>query len=207
MKNQAPKKSPPNTKAPTNKKTKPAEKEAPGPEPAKPEKLTTTTHGGTGENLHAAPATVKQQKIIETAQRQPSLSAAAIARKCGVDRTYAFRVLTTYGLVKEKVEDFKASRADILAGLQARLLSGISDSEIKKMAVSSRILAACQLYDKERIERGQASEHVSILIQALRERQATVWSGQVAPPPGNSSLPEALSPAESSEIPGGSADP
>jgi hypothetical protein len=50
---------------------------------------------------------------------------------------------------------FKDRRADLLAMFQQKLLYSLTEADIKKMPGGSRILAMCQLYDKERIERGK----------------------------------------------------
>lgn len=55
---------------------------------------------------------------------------------------------------------FKDRRADILALVQQRLLYSLTDKDIKSMPGGSRILALCQLYDKERIERGQPGAYI-----------------------------------------------
>jgi len=55
---------------------------------------------------------------------------------------------------------FKDKRADILAVLQQKMLYSLSHKDIKKMPGGSRVLAMCQLYDKERIERGQPGAYV-----------------------------------------------
>ena len=53
------------------------------------------------------------------------------------------------------LETFKSKRGDILALFQKKLLYSLTDADIKGMPGGSRILAMCQLYDKEQIERGK----------------------------------------------------
>jgi len=55
---------------------------------------------------------------------------------------------------------FKDKRSDILALVQQKLLYSLSDKDIKRMPGGSRVLAMCQLYDKERIERGQPGAYI-----------------------------------------------
>lgn len=62
-------------------------------------------------------------------------------------------------------------RGDILAGLQAKLLSHLDDDRLKKAPAGSLVLAACQLYDKERLERGMSTSNLASIhadIAALR---------------------------------------
>lgn len=60
-------------------------------------------------------------------------------------------------------------RGDILANLQMKLLSHVDDERLKKAPAGSLVLAACQLYDKERLERGQSTE-----ITDIRSLSATI---------------------------------
>ena len=60
-------------------------------------------------------------------------------------------------------------RADILAHLQLKLLSFIDDEKLKRTPVGSLVLAACQLYDKERLERGQSTANHAISISIAEE--------------------------------------
>jgi transcriptional regulator with XRE-family HTH domain len=55
---------------------------------------------------------------------------------------------------------FKQHKADILARLQERILVSIDDAEIQKAPFGTKVLAVAQLIDKERLERGQATEIV-----------------------------------------------
>lgn len=77
---------------------------------------------------------------------------------------------------KEENEQFKNHRADILSSLQFKLLSSLTDEDIKKSPLGSRVLASCQLYDKERLERGKSTDnimqlHVDIAaIKAMDEK-------------------------------------
>ena len=58
---------------------------------------------------------------------------------------------------------FMDNRADILAHTQLRLLSELDDDRLKKAPVGSLVLAACQLYDKERLERGMSTANLASL--------------------------------------------
>lgn len=62
---------------------------------------------------------------------------------------------------------YQEHRADILASLQAKLIQSIDDEKLKKLPAGSAILALCQLYDKERLERGQATSISDVDIRAI----------------------------------------
>jgi hypothetical protein len=74
-------------------------------------------------------------------------------------------------LPTEHTEVFKTNRADIFSEMQRKLLNGVDAERIKKAPAGSLILAACQLYDKERLERGQSTGNLLTIhadIAALR---------------------------------------
>jgi DNA-binding Lrp family transcriptional regulator len=58
------------------------------------------------------------------------------------------------------LETYKNKRADILALFQKKLLFSLTDKDIKGMPGGSRVLAMCQLYDKEQVERGKPTQIV-----------------------------------------------
>ena len=111
-----------------------------------------------------------QQKIIEINQSHPTLNKNEIAAVAGCDHAHVVRTLQTYGLIKKDVDHYISNRAAILAGMQHRLLSSITDADIKKTPVGSRVLAAAQLYDKERLERGLSNNDQPIMV-IVRDRQ------------------------------------
>ena len=59
------------------------------------------------------------------------------------------------------LQQYKDTRADLFAAKQAQLLFSLTQDDIKSMAPGSRITGAAILYDKERLERGQATEHIA----------------------------------------------
>ena len=73
---------------------------------------------------------------------------------------------------------FKGVKADMLALHQRRLLSSITPEEIKSAPLGTRVLAACQLYDKERLERGQSTSNV-LSITAMID---IIEASEVSPP-------------------------
>lgn len=115
--------------------------------------------------------TTKQQLILKTKQEHPDLSTRQIAAIADTGHTHVLATLKRYGINQAHVRDFQKHRADILAGLQHRLLVSVTDEDIKKTPLGSRILAAAQMYDKERLERGQSTSNQAVIhadIAALR---------------------------------------
>ena len=105
----------------------------------------------------------KTELIIKTAQEHPDLSTRDIGAIANCSHVNVVTTLKRYNINHEHVKSFKEQRADIFAGLQHRLLSSVTDADIQKTPVGSRILASAQLYDKERLERGQSSENITLI--------------------------------------------
>jgi hypothetical protein len=108
---------------------------------------------------------------MEVKQEHPELSTREIAALADTDHTHVIKTLQRYGIERTHVEDYKGNRADVLAGLQHRLITSITDADIQKAPMGSRVLAAAQLYDKERLERGQSTSNQATIhadIAALK---------------------------------------
>jgi hypothetical protein len=69
----------------------------------------------------------------------------------------------------DATQQYINTRADILAEMQRKLLLQCDTERLKKMPAASAILAACQLYDKERIERGLSNGDQPIMV-IIRDR-------------------------------------
>ena len=59
---------------------------------------------------------------------------------------------------------YQDNRADILSNIQLELLRQLDPTRLKKMPAGSAVLAACQLYDKERLERGQSTANADMRV-------------------------------------------
>ena len=118
-------------------------------------------------------STPKQRKILQTFTENPEKTITEIAHIAKSTPSYAWEVLQQYGINKKRVDDYIQNKADVLAGLQDRIISSITDEDIKKAPFGSRVLALAQLTDKERIERGQGSGDKPMLIIVQRISGAT----------------------------------
>ena len=72
-------------------------------------------------------------------------------------------LLKRYDLVSKKVQSYKSHRADLFADLQRRILKSITDADLARTPVGSRLLALCHLYEKERLERDLSTDNVATL--------------------------------------------
>jgi hypothetical protein len=102
--------------------------------------------------------------------REHGLSCSQIAAIQGCDKSNIVRVLQSYGVGKKEVEDYKEHRANILAGVQVKLLKHLTEAKVKDMPGGSLVLAVAQLYDKERLETGQSTSHVVMTHELKLDR-------------------------------------
>jgi hypothetical protein len=129
------------------------------------------------------PITRTTAKILQIANDHPELNQTEIARIAEVDRTTVCKIFARYGVDNGIVEEYKAHRADILAGLQAKILATITDKDVKKSPFASRIMAVGILYDKERIERGLSDQGTApLVVIQIRSDRATIATNQPVSP-------------------------
>ena len=102
--------------------------------------------------------TPKQELILKTKQEHPDLNTVQTAALCDTDHSHVVKTLQRYGIERKALNEYKDHRADVFAGLGMRLLSSVTDADIKKAPMGTRVLAAAQLYDKEQLERGHGAD-------------------------------------------------
>lgn len=107
------------------------------------------------------------ESIIEL--RRKDLTEHQIASILGCDRSNVNRRLAKYKDQLDGLDRYKNHRADILAFNQKRLLNTITESDIKSASLLQRTTAFGILYDKERLERNQSTENISVksIVTAL----------------------------------------
>lgn len=107
-------------------------------------------------------------------KREMGLTIPEIADAFKVSTATINRALHDYRASMEAVTDFKAARGNVLADLQRRLLSSVSDLDIQKAPLGTKIVAFCHLYDKERLENDLSTANIANLhddIAALRKEE------------------------------------
>lgn len=113
------------------------------------------------------PRTPKAELIIKTAQDHPDLTTREIGAIADCSHVNVITTLKRYGINHNNLQRYKTNRADILAGLQERLLSSITLEDIQKAPLGSRVLAACQIYDKERLELNKSTSNSAIIHDSV----------------------------------------
>lgn len=92
------------------------------------------------------------------------LSHQEMADRMGCSRvavTRALQRIPTWQLKEQDVNDYKAERADIFAAAQQLILKYITHEKLKAASIQQLGTLFGILYDKERIERGQATQHIA----------------------------------------------
>jgi AraC-like DNA-binding protein len=124
----------------------------------------------TGRNKGTAPA------IRRLKERYPEMSEAKIAKRVGCSPSNVHYVLSAYlgDKTHEELRGYQDNRADIFDAIGARALSSITDVKLAKASPAELTTVMGILYDKARLERGQATGiNVSVLLdvaEAIRAR-------------------------------------
>ena len=109
--------------------------------------------------------------------RQKGLSYSEIGAIVGCSKENVFVRLRAHVNDIEALKDFKENRADTFALYQRKILKTVDEATIKKAPLAARTLAIAQLYDKERLERGETTQNIGYadyskaLEQVIRDRQ------------------------------------
>ena len=77
------------------------------------------------------------------------------------------------------LENFKKNRADILADVQRKIVEAITPEKIEKASLGTLALAKCQLYDKERLERGLSTGNLSVFGHIIGEANQAIAAGDL----------------------------
>lgn len=141
------------------------------------------------------PRKLDQKKVLDLHSR--GFSATEIATQQGVAHSTVWRFLERMKPELGAVEAFKNNRADVLARLQAksldaqeRILDSLDDGLVSALTPSqkSSLLIALNaqngtLFDKERLERGQSVQNISVISRMLDAQVSTLYT-RLAKKPG-----------------------
>ena len=116
----------------------------------------------------------KSEAILTLATTTPARPI-EIAESVHTCKAHVTQTLQRYGVDINTVESYKKHRAELLAGVQAKYLSLVNDEAIKGMIERRGMVDFGIMYDKERLERGQSSVNMSLVLQdvaAIREMES-----------------------------------
>jgi transcriptional regulator with XRE-family HTH domain len=122
-------------------------------------------------------ATFDTGKLLELEAK--GLTQAEIAAVVGVSRdTVAGHLarFSTFTNLRDGIEEFRQFRADLFAGLQAKLLAAIAnklddEKELAKLSPYAMTGMIGLIYDKERLETGKSSSNVAILSGIINKSE------------------------------------
>ena len=137
-----------------------------------------------GERTQRSARKLNRRKAQELAEQGTSTT--DIAQHQGVARTTVWRFLQQLKPHQHQLDQFKEHRADCLAQIQGKALNvqelvldqmtndlqavGFTNAltpTAKTKFLHAAVLAGGVAYDKERLERGQSTQHIGILTQAI----------------------------------------
>jgi hypothetical protein len=121
------------------------------------------------DKSQSTPATLTptptQAKILSVKAEYPDLSTRKIAAITDTDHSTVSKCLTRYGIDYGAVESYQKHRADIFDGLAHRIITSITDSDIKASSLLQRLSGLGIIYDKMRIERGLSDSASKPMVQ------------------------------------------
>lgn len=112
-----------------------------------------------------------QKQILAVKDDHPDLSTREVAAIADTTHAHVVITLKRYGIPDGVIADFESHQVNILTGIQHRLLSSITDEDIKKTPLGSRILGFAQIFDKIRLLRGESTENVGLMVGSLKQLQ------------------------------------
>lgn len=119
----------------------------------------------------------KAEAILTLTTTTPA-TPSEIAESVNCSKPNVTQTLQRYGIEPNIAESFKDKRAQILVGLQEKIarklnIDGIKITTAKEL--QSAITGFGILFDKERLETGNSTENVNVLVAGLKDLQARRW--------------------------------
>ncbi len=116
------------------------------------------------------PANTIANHIVTLATTTPA-KPVEIAESLNTSIQHVCQTLERYGIDHKATESFRKHRAEILAGLQSKILESVDLEDIKEASLLQRVTAAGILYDKERLETGKSTANLGVLIAQIESLQ------------------------------------
>lgn len=103
-------------------------------------------------------------EVLIRLRTENHLSYSQIGKVVGYSTRWVIYRLSSIDL--EATKTYVNNRTVFFQSTQQRLLTSITDADIKSAPMGSRVLAAAQLYDKERLETDQSTSNQAIVMRA-----------------------------------------
>lgn len=117
--------------------------------------------------------TVEEKEKIKTLYASGE-SYRAIARAIGKAPNTVKHYLKSSPAVIQEVEEKKKELVDFFDDIAKRMLSSITDSDITRLNAYHRTLSAGIATDKARLLKGQSTQIVDVLAQAISRRETVI---------------------------------
>jgi hypothetical protein len=114
------------------------------------------------------------QQIVKATETMPMATHQEIAEAVGVNRSTVGQVLAKYSINKDELEEYKVNQADVMVGLQQRIAKSITEDDIKKANLQSRLTAFGIIFDKYRTHTGQSNTNIASWIAIVKDAQAKI---------------------------------
>ena len=104
------------------------------------------------------PTPGSKAEAILTLASNTELSKTQIAEMVNTSLPNVCQTLSRYGIDLNNAEPYKKHRAEILAGLQDKILNEVKAEDIKSASLLQKVTTVGILYDKERLERNLSTD-------------------------------------------------
>ncbi len=110
----------------------------------------------------------KTKAILALATEIPTADIPAIVN---TTKQAVYQTLQRHGIKPKRLELYQKHKADILAGMQVKILKHIDEDKLKSASVNNLAYAFQQFYNSERLERGKSLNNIEIHmdIAAIRD--------------------------------------
>jgi len=106
--------------------------------------------------------------------RKKGLTYEEVAKQCGCTKANVIQRMHYHGLADNSLDHYVNHRVDVLRYWQRKILDSITSDDLKKANFSSKIMGYGILYDKERLETGQSTGNIAVIIDHIESLQRQV---------------------------------
>jgi len=101
--------------------------------------------------------------------KHAGMSTGEIAKNTGLSQTKVSNILRYMETNKKEIDTFRDAKADIFAAEQLAYLSHITEDKLEGTSAKDLVQMAKLAYEKERIELGESTENVAVVVKHIRE--------------------------------------
>lgn len=110
----------------------------------------------------------RQKQVINLKKSNPGLSGTEIGKIAGMHKSQVSRILRRYNIANKQLTGYKALEADIMAGVKERIISEISEEDIKSADLRDKIVSFGILDDKEhRMRQKTSGDTLAGIVESL----------------------------------------